>query len=136
VNRNLEDLCREHKLKVTPQRLLIYKQVEKADNHPTADDIYSKIKRKLPNISYDTVNRTLLTFVEIGILDVVEGYGEAKRYDPNTMDHHHFRCSKCNKIIDIYSDVFNQLQIPDDLQNKYKIHSKRVVLKGLCEECQ
>ena len=75
--------ARENGLKLTPQRTAIYEELLKAKDHPTADMIYKRIIKKIPNISFDTVNRTLLTFSEIGITNIVEGYGQPKRYDPD-----------------------------------------------------
>ena len=82
---------KEHGLKITPQRIAIYQELLKAKDHPCADDIYKRIVKKIPNISFDTVNRTLLTFSKIGITNVVEGYGQSKRYDPDLNTHHHSR---------------------------------------------
>jgi len=48
--------------------------------------------------------RTLLTFAEIGIIDLVEGYREPKRFDTNIEKYHHFRYLNCNKVIDIYDN--------------------------------
>ena len=53
--------CEEHGLKVTPQRVFIYEELLKATDHPSIDDIYQRVKRHLPNISFDTVYRTALS---------------------------------------------------------------------------
>jgi len=53
----------------------------KAKDHPSADNIYRRLVKKGPNISFDTINRTLLTFSKIGIVNIVEGYGQTKRFD-------------------------------------------------------
>ena len=92
--------CRENTLKVTPQRIVIYKELIKSKDHPNADVLFQRVKNIIPDISLDTVNRTLLTFSKIGIIGVVEGYGDPRRFDPDLEIHHHFRCINCNKIID------------------------------------
>ena len=71
--RGFVETCRRHQLKVTPQRVAIYKALIQSRQHPTADMMYQEVREKYPNISFDTVNRTLLTFSEIGVVDVVEG---------------------------------------------------------------
>ncbi|MBM3297837.1 MAG: transcriptional repressor, partial [Candidatus Aminicenantes bacterium] len=71
---------REKGLKVTPQRAAIYEELLRARDHPTAEAVYRRVLKRMPNISFDTVNRTLLTFAQIGITKIVEGYGQAKRY--------------------------------------------------------
>jgi len=79
VNASLEffrDKCREHNLKTTPQRTIIYKELYKSKDHPSVDAIFKKARKIFPNISFDTVNRTVLTFAKIGLINVVKGYGE------------------------------------------------------------
>ncbi len=127
--------CRVNNLKITPQRAGIYKELLKAKDHPSADMMYKRMRKNLPNISFDTVYRTLLSFFEIGIADVVEGYGEPKRFDPDTREHHHFRCIKCGNIIDFHSDIYNNLQIPEEIKGKFNVIKKRVVLEGICKNC-
>ena len=132
---DFKQILKENKIKVTPQRELIYKELLKLD-HPSADIVFSRVKETFPNISYDTVYRALLTFSEIGIVDVVEGYGEPKRFDTNVGRHHHFRCLNCNKIIDIYGDYFDDLVVPEELSEKYNLIKTKVILEGICEDCK
>lgn len=127
---------KEHGLKITPQRTLIYQELLKAKDHPTADDIYRRIVKKIPNISFDTVNRTLLTFSQIGITQVVEGYGQPKRYDPDMETHHHFRCIRCNSIIDFHNQDFDNLPVPEEFNKQFTVMNKKVVLEGLCSMCR
>jgi len=127
---------KEHGLKITPQRTAIYQELLKAKDHPSADIIYRKIVKKLPNISFDTVNRTLLTFSKIGITNVVEGYGQPKRYDPDMDIHHHFRCIQCNSIIDFHNREYDNITVPDEINKQFTVISKKVVLEGLCSKCR
>ncbi|MGD8945919.1 MAG: transcriptional repressor, partial [Desulfobacterales bacterium] len=62
--------------------MAIYRELQKSFEHPTADAMYQIIRKEFPNISFDTVNRTLLTLAQIGLVDLVEVYGGAKRFDP------------------------------------------------------
>lgn len=127
---------KEHGLKITPQRTAIHEELLKAKDHPTADVIYKRIIKKIPNISFDTVNRTLLTFSKIGITNVVEGYGQAKRYDPDMNIHHHFRCIHCGSIIDFHNKDYDNITVPEEINKQFKIISKKVVLEGLCTKCR
>ncbi len=128
--------CREYGLKITPQRRAVYEEILRAKEHPSADLVYSRLKRAFPNISFDTVNRTLLTFSKIGIINVVEGYGQPKRFDPNVSSHHHFRCVKCNAIIDFYNKSYDDMKVPKDILKKFTVLNKKVVLEGLCDKCR
>jgi Fur family peroxide stress response transcriptional regulator len=127
---------KEHGLKITPQRTVIYQELLKAKDHPSADIIYKRIVEKIPNISFDTVNRTLLTFSKIGIANIVEGYGQPKRYDPDINIHHHFICIQCNNIIDFHNKEYDNITVPEELQKQFLVTNKKVVLEGLCSKCK
>ena len=129
------ETCRRHQLKITPQRVAIYRELLQSQMHPSADVLYQIVKRDYPNISFDTVNRTLLTFVNIGIANVVEIFGGAKRFDPNVTDHHHLHCIQCGKIMDFHHRYFDSLDDPEDVPEDFRILDKRIVLKGICNDC-
>jgi len=127
--------CKQHNLKVTPQRMAIHRAVIQSMNHPSADEIYRIVKEQFPNISFDTVNRTLLTFSQIGILKIVESFRGARRFDPNLENHHHLHCINCGKIIDFNNENYDQLEVPSNIQPGFTVLNKRVVLSGICKEC-
>jgi Fur family peroxide stress response transcriptional regulator len=131
-----EKRCREHNLKITPQRTSIYKELFKAKDHPSADMLYKRMRKVFPNISFDTVYRTLLSFSEIGLADVVEGYGEPKRFDPNTYVHHHFRCMKCGKIKDLKIALKEDIEIPEEIRKDIIVIRKRIIIEGFCKDCK
>jgi len=127
--------CRRHRLKITPQRVAIFRTLIQTRQHPTADMTFKTIQKEFPNISFDTVNRTLLTFVDIGVLDIVEVFGGPKRFDTDVGVHHHLHCMACGRIIDFENEDYTHLEVPTAIAGKFKVISKRVVLKGLCEAC-
>jgi len=129
------ETCKTHNLKVTPQRMAIYRELVDSTEHPTVDAMFQTVKKEYPNISYDTVSRTMLTFAEIGMVDLVEVYGGAKRFDPNVTNHHHLHCVSCGKILDFHNDEYNNLEIPDHVRQGFKVLTSRVVLKGICNKC-
>ncbi|MBU1652996.1 transcriptional repressor [bacterium] len=129
------DLCRHHHLKITPQRIAIYQRLMEAEHHPSAEDVYEAVLPDYPNISFDTVYRTLSTFAEIGLTSIVEGFGKARRFDANLDLHHHFHCEKCGAILDFTYPDFDKLSMPRELEEKFEVRRKRVVLTGLCEKC-
>jgi len=128
--------CKTHSLKITPQRMAIYRELIKSKEHPSADMMHNAIQREFPNISFDTVNRTLLTFADIGLAVIVEGYGDSRRFDPDTEPHHHFHCRKCGVIVDFRSGGCDTMEIPQDIDNRFTILSKRVILDGFCDRCE
>ena len=138
LNDKIEDFkarCRQLVLKITPQRTAVYTELVKTDLHPSAEALYRKIRQKFPNISLDTVNRTLLTFAEKGLAFVVEGTGQPKRYDADFASHQHFICIKCKRIIDFQYEPFNNIILPSYLENKFRVLRKTVYIEGICDKC-
>ncbi len=133
---SFESICREHGLSITPQRSAIFRELISSVEHPSAVTIFNKVREYFSNISLDTVNRTLLTFQEIGLAKVLESSGDAKRFDPNLEPHHHFRCIKCGKIVDFRNESYDALEVPADIKSKFIVTDKRVHLEGYCDECR
>ncbi len=130
-----EDRCREIGLKVTPQRVAIYKELLRTDEHPSAETLCKKVRRQFPNISLDTVNRTLLTLAEIGAAFVVEGSGEPRRFDAGPQSHQHFKCVKCKRIIDFHYKPFDNIPVPKTLTKRFTVLRKTVYFEGVCDLC-
>ena len=129
------ELCRQNRLKITPQRIEVYKALAESSEHPSAEAVYTKVKQVLPNVSLDTVNRTLNTLSEIGAAFVVEGSGDVKRFDGNLENHQHIKYVKCKKIFDFQYDKANSINIPEQLAGGFKILRATVYIEGLCQKC-
>lgn len=129
-------MCKEHGLRVTPQRVAVYEELLRSGKHPTAERVHAMVRRRHPNVSLDTVNRTLLTFVRIGLVGIAEDRGGPRRYDANRAPHHHVHCVVCGAIEDFHNSEFDALKIPVDIRRKYRIIGKRVVAYGTCTKCR
>ena len=128
--------CRTSGLKVTPQRVAIYRELIGTDEHPSAERLCEKVRKVFPNISLDTVNRTLLTLSEIGAASVVTGSGDAKRFDGNSHKHQHFRCIQCKRIVDFHHEAFDTIRVPADISKRFTVLRKTVYLEGICDSCR
>ena len=128
-------LCRERGLKVTPQRIAIYRELVKTNEHPSAEMLCAKVRQVFPNISLDTVNRTLLTLSNIGAAFIVEGSGDAKRFDGGLEKHQHFKCIKCKRVIDFCHEPFDNIDVPAEIEGRFTVLRKSVYLEGICDLC-
>ena len=133
--RIFNNCCRQHHLKITPQRVEVYKTLIVSSAHPSAEAVYEKVRQVLPNVSLDTVNRTLNTLSRIGAAFVVEGSGDVRRFDGNLESHQHFKCIKCKKIFDFQYKEFENIQVPQKLGRKFKVLRTAVYVEGLCRAC-
>lgn len=128
--------CRAKGLKVTPQRTAIYKILLESKEHPSVEMVYEKIRNTLPNVSFDTVNRTLNTLNDIGAAFIVEGCGDVRRFDANLENHQHFKCINCKKIFDFSHKTFDNIAVPENLLGDFKVLRAVVYIEGLCKSCQ
>jgi Fur family transcriptional regulator, peroxide stress response regulator len=76
-----------------------------------------------------------LTFADIGVVDVLAVFGGPKRFDPDIADHHHLHCTACGRIIDFECKDYARLAVPEKIAKTFKVISKQVILKGLCDTC-
>ncbi|HUU20228.1 MAG TPA: transcriptional repressor [Sedimentisphaerales bacterium] len=128
--------CRQAGSKVTTQRIAIYRELLKTNEHPSAEMLYEKVKKVFPSMSLDTVNRTLLTLNEIGAGFTVEGSGDARRFDGGLKEHQHFKCIKCKKIIDFHYKPFDNIKLPAEISKRFKVLRKTVYLEGIRDSCK
>ena len=129
------DRCRKTGLKVTPQRIAIYQVLMASRKHPSADTVYREMVATHPTISFDTVNRTLLTFAEIGVITTVESYSGARRFDTDTSPHHHVHCVKCNRISDFTEPRLDEVELPEWITGEFEVIGQRMVVSAICPAC-
>ncbi|MGB6063491.1 MAG: transcriptional repressor [Desulfomonilaceae bacterium] len=121
-------------MKVTPQRLEIFREVMRAHDHPSAEDIYSRIKDRLPSISLDTVYRNFAAFESYGLIGRVQIVDKIQ-FDPNRKLHHHLFCTVCKGLTDFYWVDFDELAPPLDVSEWGHPETKHVQITGICSKC-
>ena len=83
------------------QRQLILDTVCSLHCHPTADDIYSIVKSRIPGISLGTVYRNLNVLAEEGLIQKIALGKSTERYDSRLDSHYHMICLKCGRVVDV-----------------------------------
>ncbi|HLK39811.1 MAG TPA: Fur family transcriptional regulator [Polyangiaceae bacterium] len=99
----LRDLKRAG-LKLTPQRIAIVRLFSGDASHPTAQDLFERLRPSFPSMSFATVYNTLDALANAGMAGLVRlpgKRGDAARFDPNRQPHHHAVCDECGAVIDI-----------------------------------
>ena len=134
--RGFLEVCRSFGVKATHQRTEIYRELARTKEHPDAETIYARVRKRIPAISLDTVYRTLRLLEEKRIISRVGSLGERTRFDANTDRHHHFICKQCGYIGDFYNKRLNDVPIPNDVEAMGTVISVHVELRGICKTCQ
>jgi len=87
--------------RLTKPRRVILEELRALKTHPTADQVYELVRRRLPNVSLGTVYRNLEVMSEAGLIRRIWPGAEQRRYDGDVQDHYHVRCLKCGRIDDV-----------------------------------
>jgi Fur family peroxide stress response transcriptional regulator len=98
-------------LKITHQRIVVYQALMSSVKHPTAEQIYDKIKKKNPSISLATVYKILETFVGNQLINRVSTPRGSMRYDPRIDYHNHIYVSNTDEIMDYEDDELREMLI-------------------------
>ncbi|HQG32081.1 MAG TPA: transcriptional repressor [Deltaproteobacteria bacterium] len=94
----------DKKFRMTEQRRIIFDELKKTYEHPSASDIYEKVKQRLPHISLGTVYRNLEILAARGIIKKLDMASGQRRFDAGVHAHHHIRCISCGRVDDVPSD--------------------------------
>lgn len=130
-----ENACRKAGLKVTHQRLELYRELAQAEDHPSAEVLYERLIKKLPTLSLDTVYRTLATLEKHRLITKVQTMESQARYEAKMDKHHHAVCSRCGTITDFTWDLFDEAQVPKAVDGWGKVMKRNAVLEGICKAC-
>jgi Fur family peroxide stress response transcriptional regulator len=131
----LAKTLRIHGMKITPQRLMIFKILENNTSHPSAEDVYKRVKKTYPTVSFTTIYKTLETLKELGEIKELIIDEDRKHYDPNINIHHHVICSTCKKILDIFEDFSPHIKLPDFVSKDYTVTGFQISFYGTCKKC-
>ena len=117
-------------LKITPQRLEVLMLYDNKMLHPTADEVWRRLRRKFPSISKATVYNILEIFAERGIISIMD-IGKEAHFDFDTSFHAHFICNRCGKIYDVKIDENLHFCLPEE----HKVENIKIYFYGICKNC-
>lgn len=118
----------------TPQRHVVLEELRAMESHPTAAELFSVVRGKLPRISLGTVYRNLEVLYEDGLINKLELAGSETRFDGMTEPHLHIRCTSCGKVQDVMVPAL-QPQTPVELVG-FQVQGCRTEYFGVCPDCR
>lgn len=124
----------ENERRSTRQFEAVWDAVKDEKSHPTADQVYDKVRAVIPNISLGTVYRNLQKLVAEGRLQVLT-LGRTQRFDPMVGRHEHFICENCGRVYDVFVNP-DEKMLSSSLPHKdFTVTSHQLSLYGTCKEC-
>jgi len=129
-------LAREN-LKMTPQRRLILDTMLKQKDHVSAEELYTRVKKKDSSVGQATVYRTLKLLNDAGLVEPLDFADGVTRYETcyGKKHHDHLICERCGKNIEIIDDIIEKRQ--DELADEhgFKLVRHKMYLYGVCPDC-
>jgi Fur family peroxide stress response transcriptional regulator len=136
ATRPFRELCRENGIAVTHQRQVLYETMCAMHGHPNPEEVYARVKKKVPAISLATVYKNIHLFVESGVFREVSMHHGSLRVEINAAPHHHVVCSKCKKISDIGEKELGLVAKRHRLPGGFLVERYAVDVIGVCSACQ
>ena len=123
-------------LKYSKQRESIKNFLVTRYDHPTAETVYLNIRKEFPNISLGTVYRNLSLLADLGEIQKLSSFGGADRFDARTTPHCHFMCTKCGRVMDVFSEHIDESleSIASDFKDG-QISDYKARFFGICNDC-
>ena len=133
--KHFETVCRDEGIKLTHQRIEIFREVAQTGDHPDVDQVFQRVRDRLPTVSLDTVYRTLWLLNDLGLVVTLSSSRKRTRFDANLDRHHHFVCGQCGFTRDFYSNDLDNIRLPDLVGSLGEIEATHVEVRGICREC-
>jgi Fur family ferric uptake transcriptional regulator len=120
--------------RMTIQKRIILEELEKTKKHPTAEALFGKVKKRLPEISIGTVYRNLELLAESGKAQRLVDRKRKNRFDGNPERHFHIECTNCGRVDDLPDNTARILE--NDIDIDYEITGYNLHFYGLCPDCK
>lgn len=127
---------KERDFRLTPQRVELVRLIAASDGHPSAAQLYTRIKRRFPTMSQATVYKTLSLLKDMDqVLEI--DLRDDSRYDGNRpQPHPHLICIRCSQIIDGEADLDPAAIRKLEQASGYKVLRSQLSFYGLCPDCR
>ena len=133
--KHFESVCRSKGIKLTHQRMEIFREIAQTGDHPDADQVFHRVRDRLPTVSLDTVYRTLWLLKDLGLVVLLGSSRERTRFDANLNSHHHFVCGRCGFTRDFYTNHLDNIKLPESVDSYGEIEAIHLEVRGVCREC-
>jgi Fur family ferric uptake transcriptional regulator len=125
-----------NRLRITRQRMVILEELRKVKSHPSADEIYEMVRKRLPRISLGTIYRNLEILCGAGEIQRLDSGSSLKRYDGRADHHYHIRCERCDRLEDILFDPGVDLNLCVKNFTDFSVAGHKLEFLGVCPDCR
>jgi len=131
-----EHTCRDRGIRVTPQRLAVYRTLAEDLSHPSADQVYARLHPAMPSLSLATVYRILESLEGEGLIRRVSTLDGVGRFDANLDFHQHLVCRVCGRMTDFEEASLARIRVPRSAAPGFTAEGLDIRIIGLCDACR
>lgn len=122
-------------VRLTPHRREVFQVLAASTDHPTAYDVFDRVKGRSPTISLATVYNCLEHLTSAGLIKQVHVERSQSRYCANIHEHVHFHCDACGQVIDALPKAEFDPAAYWQLPAGAKVSRPDVAIHGICPSC-
>jgi len=122
-------------LRMTGQRRAIYETLMSRRDHPSAVEVFTRVRAEMPSISLATVYNCLETLSSCGLVKTVNLERGPARYCPNLKEHAHFHCASCGTVLDLPLRARRKPQDVWEMPEQLLVTHHEVAFRGMCPQC-
>lgn len=119
----------------TLQKDIVKSSIGNENDHPTAEEVYSRIHDDYPTISKATVYRILRQAADNDEFTRISMMSGADCYDKNTVKHYHVQCVKCGNIMDAAMGYHSDIDSEEEKLEGIVVLEHDILFKGVCKKC-
>jgi len=123
-----ERQLREHGARMTAQRRAVLDILAGNRTHPTAEALVAEVRERLGCVAPATIYNTLETLAKLGFVRRVDGLEPKAHFDPDTSEHQHAICVKCQTVWDV-----GEVDLPADMPEGFAVLN--TAIQGICGRC-
>ncbi len=127
---------RKEKMVMTPQRRVLLEELKSSFDHPSAEELLERVRRRLPRISLATVYRNTELMASRGLVKKLKGRKGKAHFDGRVEPHHHMRCALCGRFFDLPHEVEGlSVELPEEICGN-KVLEWNVEILVQCSLCR
>lgn len=130
-----DEAMAKHGHRLTEQRRQVYEVLLERRDHPTAVEVFMRVKERIPSVSLATIYNCLETLTDCGLVRHVGTEKGPARFCPNLEEHAHFFCDKCGCVLDVAVADSAAARGGWHLPKNAVVTRFETAFHGLCPDC-
>jgi len=120
---------------ITAQRMAVFRALERAEGHPTAEELHAALRDAVPGFALKTVYAILRELADLELVEPIPVSLGATRWEPNTDPHGHLVCDECRRVLDLSVDPTVLMPLVRRAGRRFDLRGASLIVRGRCDRC-